>query len=531
MSKIFRILGCALVSWFAFCSPLLRAQSDNWSTLLAEADRGEKTLDELQSRSPEVITIVTEEDLSSVRDWLRSFDPKQPNDRPNRIANFDSLLSQLISLEYANRPQLDRRSLQATLENQILTSLSLPKESLDPLQMITMRSLYYLMLSDSKRASEILLAASDRPELHNSEYWSSIFYIAPDDARFYNKLKEKVLERTIAGRLAVQVVEHENDRALGDNTVEHFLSCTSGENIVRQWLAPNLDNDMKGYGGAKQAAIALAFLKSAQWSELLEMARNHPDSEVVLEGAWAGARRGQQDSISQLIELAKDVRYSRTAVRYLDELDLDSQIPAEVHDPDFKAQSELSEWLTYPTEKGRPPDQLEIIDSRQMKWPLEDELVNVHLIKFTYKDPTGEKADEVDIGLVGPMTFCHFDMKMAARAKEDIYAIHVFRELEAYELITKIDLAEQPGAFDYLWKAWRGDKLEDAEIIYVAKLEPAVEYPRRLLALATASKNGEAGYVVLDGPRSKWFSKKDRIADTPEESVLMIHLGRQLLGF
>jgi hypothetical protein len=57
-----------------------------------------------------------------------------------------------------------------------------------------------------------------------------------------------------------------------------------------------------------------------------------------------------------------------------------------------------------------------------------------------------------------------------------------------------------------------------------------VDYPRRLLALASATKNGEEGYVVLDGPRSKWYPKKDLVPETPEEAVLMIHLGRQLLG-
>jgi hypothetical protein len=50
------------------------------------------------------------------------------------------------------------------------------------------------------------------------------------------------------------------------------------------------------------------------------------------------------------------------------------------------------------------------------------------------------------------------------------------------------------------------------------------------LALASATKNGEEGYVVLDGPRSKWYPKKDLVPETPEEAVLMIHLGRQLLG-
>jgi hypothetical protein len=98
-------------------------------------------------------------------------------------------------------------------------------------------------------------------------------------------------------------------------------------------------------------------------------------------------------------------------------------------------------------------------------------------------------------------------------------------------LIENVDLAQQPGAFDYLLTTWKKEPLDAPEIIAVAKLQPSVEYPRRLIALAKAKIAGEEGYAVLDGPRSQWYPKKARVADTPETTLLMIHLGRQLLGF
>ena len=131
------------------------------------------------------------------------------------------------------------------------------------------------------------------------------------------------------------LVEHENDIAFETEDFTHFLSCPEGENILRQWLSADLEDDMKSYDAAKQAAISLAFLRSSDWREFIQIARNHPDANVVLEGAWAGARRQHEESISHLVELAKDVRYSRTAVNYLNELSLESRVPTETTSPEF----------------------------------------------------------------------------------------------------------------------------------------------------------------------------------------------------
>jgi hypothetical protein len=527
---IIRIVGYACLSWLAFSSSAIIAQEATWATLLQEADQGEKTLEQILSARSEVTTIATEEDLSAIRSWIQTFDPTQLNDKPNRVENLNRLLGQLIGFEYSEHPQISTSSVQSELERQLRHILTLQKSDIEPLQQSAMRMLHYLIMTESKRSPQILVATADNKYLQNSEYWSTVLYSTPNESPAFAPLREKVLSGVIAGRLAVILVEHDNDIAFESEDFTHFLSCPEGENILRQWLSTDLEDDMKSYDAAKQAAISLAFLRSSDWREFIQIARNHPDANVVLEGAWAGARRQHEESISHLVELAKDVRYSRTAVNYLNELSLESRVPTETTSPEFAAQAELCQWLAYPTEKGRAPDLIKIADKRKLKWPLEDQPVNVYLIEFTYKDPTGAEADEIDIGLVGPMTFCHFDMKMTARPKEDVYAIHVFRELEAYELITKVDLAEQPSAFDYMLKAWKGEALADSKINYVAKLEPSVDYPRRLLALASATKNGEEGYVVLDGPRSKWYPKKDLVPETPVEAVLMIHLGRQLLG-
>lgn len=525
-----RVFGFTCLACFTLESLPLAAQDSNWTALLEQADKGEASLQKILEDRPEAIKISSQNDLSAILDWTKAFDATQPMQRPNQITNLETLLNFLIDLRYSGNAAVDTTAIESELEQKVRRILTLPENEIEPMEKLALRIIQYIALCESKRYVPILLSAAEDKRLQNSESWHDVIFSLPNESPAFLSLQEKVLDRTIAGRIAVSLVDWENQLAYGQENYTHFLNRIEGDSIVREWLSADLNEELKSTDAPKQAAISLAFLQSPNWLEFIELARRHPDVNVVLEGAWAGARRKHEESISQLVELAKDVRFSQTAVQYLDELQLEDRIPEEVRAPEFIAKAELARWLTYPTVKGRPPDQLEIIDRRSIPWPLEAAPVNAFLIQFTYKDPTGTHADEVDIGMAGPSTSCHFDMKMTSRSKEDIYAIHVFRELESYGLIESVDLALKPGAFDYLLKVWKGEKLDNPKIVYVAKLEPAVEYPRRLVALATATKNGEEGFVVLDGPRSKWFPKKDQIPDTPEAAFLMIHLGRQING-
>lgn len=513
-----------------FALPLI-AQDSNWSSVLQQLDNGEKTLEQVTADPTQVLMIAGQEDIDAITAWIKTFDAKSPVNQKTQVATLNFIVVRLLEWEYSEHSKLRVVRLYTELERLLAEFLALPKEELESIEDTPMRILHFLALSKSNQFVPLLLIASEKEQLQQNEFWRSILAILSTEDSALFSLQRKVLDGVIQGNLAVAIVEHENDLAYDQENFSHFLNGPEGERLIREWLSPRLSEEMKANNAAKTAAISLAFAEMDDWQELIKSARTHPDFAVALEGAWAGARRKDAESIDRLIELAKDVRTSRTAVTYMNELSLEDRIPAETKDPSFAAKAELAEWLAYPTEKGRPPDKMSIVETRNLTWPLEDEPVDVHLIQFVYKDPAGQKPDEVDIGLVGPMTFCHFEMKMSTRPKEDIYAIHVYRELEAYELIESVDLAAQPAAYDYMLKTWKGDTLANAKIIYVAKLERSVGYPRRLLALASATLNGEEGYVILDGPRSKWCPKKDQVADTPDSAFLMIHLGRQLLNF
>jgi hypothetical protein len=525
------LIGFIFLCLMAMSALPLTAQDSAWSSVLQQLDNGEKTLEQVTADPTLVLMIAGQEDIDAITAWIKTLDAKSPGEQKTQVATLNFLLIRLLEWEYSEHPKLSVARLHSEFERLLRQFLALPNEELKSIEDIPMRTLQFLALSKSKQYVSLLLLASEKEQLQQNEFWRLILdTLSTEDSALFS-LKRKVLDGVIQGNLAVAIVEYENDLAYDQENFSHFLNGPEGERLIREWLSPNLSEEMKSHNAPKTAAICLAFAEMDDWQELIKLARTHPDFAVALEGAWAGARRKDDESIDRLIELAKDVRTSRTAVTYMNELSLEDRIPSETQDPAFAAKAELAEWLSYPTEKGRPPDEMSIVETRNLKWPLEDDPVDVRLIQFVYKDPAGVKPDEVDIGLVGPMTFCHFEMKMSTRPKEDIYAIHVYRELEAYDLIESVDLAAQPAAYDYMLKTWKGDTLVNAKIVYVAKLERSVGYPRRLLALASATLNGEEGFVVLDGPRSKWYAKKSQVADTPESAFLMIHLGKELLNF
>lgn len=78
---------------------------------------------------------------------------------------------------------------------------------------------------------------------------------------------------------------------------------------------------------------------------------------------------------------------------------------------------------------------------------------------------------------------------------------------------------------------WQGDSLQEPEVTRVAELSSRLKYPGRLVAVASATLDGEEGWAVLDGPRSTWYPRADQPAETDDSTILRIHVGRQLLGF
>jgi hypothetical protein len=326
--------------------------------------------------------------------------------------------------------------------------------------------------------------------------------------------------------LAVALLDSANAAALDGELRRHPFDTPAGCEQLRNWLE---DRDPSHFSYADSAAAALPFLFSAQRDRLLALAMSHTDADVRLEAAWAAAKFERPAGLDLLVQFCLEYQHSKVAEQYLTELGREDLIPAAAQEPSFQAKAEFASWLADANEMGQPPDELEIIDHRQLAWPPDGDVKPFWLIRYRLRDRTGLEDDDVDCGLVGSVTWCAFD-NMHERPPEDVYAIHCYWEMENNGWIDESDVSDVSKYADML-DQWQGDRLESPKITVTAELSPKLKAPGRLVALATATLAGQEGWVVLDGPRSTWYPQAEQPAKTSDNTVLQIHVGRQLLGF
>jgi len=196
----------------------------------------------------------------------------------------------------------------------------------------------------------------------------------------------------------------------------------------------------------------------------------------------------------------------------------------EIEDPALRAVAEFAEWLAFPTELGDYPDSIRILDARRMYWPPSREEIPLWLLQFEARDPSGLDPDVVGVGLVGSVTFSMSGCETDRRPHDDVYAIHCYWELDqAGALVESREVSE-----DQLSAALRG-----SEERVPAELRPLVSVllPGGTAAvLASGRLEGEEGWLVCDGARTTWYPASGMPAEAPPDTVLMIHVGRVLLG-
>jgi hypothetical protein len=200
---------------------------------------------------------------------------------------------------------------------------------------------------------------------------------------------------------------------------------------LENWLTdPNPDD----FSYAASAAVGLPFISTPRRNRLLALALDHSDPKVQLEAAWASAHLGSAAGIKYLRRLCLDPGTSATACSYLRELGREKSIPAAAMEPNFLAMSDMCTWLAHPNEYGRPPDEIELLDTREIYWPPTDDHRRVWLFKFRYDEVAGEGQDEADgavagIGMVGSVTFALSETEATAQPL-DVYSLHCCWELQ-----------------------------------------------------------------------------------------------------
>lgn len=264
------------------------------------------------------------------------------------------------------------------------------------------------------------------PRYENSYLWSVVMSVFDDEHPDCEALLEALREPLPGGFLRVALLDLANGRAISGSLRSHPFDTPAGRASLEAWL---LDSDEQSYSFAHSATAALPFIEPSSCKRLLPVALQHPDTSVRIEASWASARCGERSGLTQLAGWCLDPGQSYVAQHYLDELGQMEMIPAAARDPDFQAVAEMAHWLAHPNEFGRPPDEIELIDRRELFWPPTGDRRPVWLCRYAYDDAEDERSEE-GIGMVGSVTFALFGEATADMPPEDVYGLHCAWELE-----------------------------------------------------------------------------------------------------
>jgi hypothetical protein len=268
-------------------------------------------------------------------------------------------------------------------------------------------------------------AAGD-PSTRDFFLWSVILSQMESDHPMAAEIIERLRDPLPEGFAGIAFLDLANQRARELNASHPFdtaLGLARLESILT-------DPDPEHFSHAQSAAGAIPFLKTPSRKRLLDLAWSHPDFAVRAESWWSAAKLGDERGIAALAEASADARHGSRALAYLEELDRLDAAPASAMTDEHRVLAEMADWLSYPTEFGRFPDALRVLDTRELFWPPTNDRRRLWLIDFTYEACEGREKRETGVGMVGSITFALFGETTESMSPEDLYALHCVWELQ-----------------------------------------------------------------------------------------------------
>ncbi len=395
-----------------------------------------------------------------------------------------------------------------------------------------------LLLYGAPEAVDRLLIASRCENASRSYYWTKIFELLakghPDGEEIFSALSSSISNESFADTL----LNGANLAALQSNLIVHPFDSAAGH----QFLQEALEKSTPFYSTAISAARAIPFVSNPTSNHLLSIGLEHPIGHVQAAAASSAARMGSQPALKWLVRFCQNPSYSKLARNYLVELNRQELIPIECSLESFAILEQFSAALQNHRELGRAPDSLAVVDKRELQWPPDCSTRKIWLIQYVVKDPNGIGDDEIEIGLHGGVSWRTVGYESKQRPPEDLYAFHCSSDALQSGLIKEIEVFD-PDEYESMLGHCKEMPLIEVVVTYVAIMSDALNYPAKLVALATGQLEGEKGWVVLDGPRTTWFPESEQPKspqvysgfvhpnDTYDSMILRIHIGRQLLGF
>lgn len=280
-------------------------------------------------------------------------------------------------------------------------------------------------------AFSLIHRLSRAPATCDSIWWTLTFpglnLKNEDSRRWVAQLGEELPE----GGAAASFLEWANQAMIEGELERHPFDSAAGRKKLMEYASGTSEDEKESVANV---AVALAFLSSPE--ELFDVMARHPDPIVRVETSWAKAKRGDARGLEELVALTGDWRLRSRACRYLEELGRAALIPDAVRTPRETALGEMAEWLMHPQELNGMPDELEILDHRELHWPPSADRRSVTLLRWKQRDRQG-------VGMYGSVTWCFFFSKdMGEASVLDLYAKHCLWEMR--EKNGKAGQAEDP---------------------------------------------------------------------------------------
>ena len=272
-------------------------------------------------------------------------------------------------------------------------------------------------------AVERIVAASRRNLGATSPLWPTIFSTFDDDHPFQLQLARRLQDPLPTGMIAIGYLDFVAPLLDSSRLTFHPFDTPEGRELLRSWLT---ETDKEG--PAMVAAASLPSLGPEGRAALLRLGRIHPSGAVRLKANWADAKLGDESAVRNLVEYCRSPGRAKAAIGALESLAKGNLVPTVARQPHFLAAADLCDWLAHPNEYGRPPDAIELIDTRTATWPPTADSRRLWLFRFRYETNGIIKQGQ---GMTGSITFSLRAETENLDDPLDLYALHCLWELQA----------------------------------------------------------------------------------------------------
>ncbi len=167
---------------------------------------------------------------------------------------------------------------------------------------------------------------------------------------------------------------------------------------------------------------------------LLDAALRHPDPWIALSACTALLRTGHVPPPSVLVRVASEAECRVVLVKALEDTRRLDLLPVALRTQAVLAEAEMVQWLIYPTELGRPPDEIEPVGVQPMRHA--EGVADLYVFRFRAREPHWAAEHGWLVGVAGPYlrsaqptsnslnaTFSRFEPYDPERVHESVRAI------------------------------------------------------------------------------------------------------------